>query len=530
MKYTVSVLVASVLITGCRRDPDGRRFVESGSTAGAGSGVGVGGSVEAGSAVIRPGSRPIPDSRVVLPELPRRTSGLNWRPQEGLFHPRVLQRLALREELENARGQLDLLKHQPAPPSEEHRRAARALENQVELTRGVTEYGVSYTAAAIDAIGEAFEKLIPHLKQLDNLRRVVFRAHNTSKEDEPLGEELAALEALSDLRSLKFEYTKISSQGFEELGRLDQLQKIAFERCRIDDKELRVVASLSQLRAVHLRNLYGDGVTDAGMRHLAELRHLESVVLSGLNITDTGIEFLADCEHLRRLTISSPSVTGEAVAEVITVSRGDSELEVLELHLKKITWLLPNRLGELPLLKRLLIGRNQLTNRAIRGFDFASSPYLEELEIGESEAEEPLTGDCLRYLARNRALRVLRIETDNLASDDLRHITRLRNLRLLNLGGLVLNEASVMYLSQLPRLETLGIGAFELSPLARRRLHYLSSLQTVWFGASANVTNRELLALQALPNLEYAAFWGDGNTPSQQVRDRLSHVRLRVYE
>ena len=95
---------------------------------------------------------------------------------------------------------------------------------------------------------------------------------------------LAALEELTELRTLDLECFPVSDAGLEHIKGLTHLQSL---------------------------NLWDAKITDAGLKHLKPLVGLKELVLGGSReITDAGVDHLRGMTQLRKLSLSGTAVSG----------------------------------------------------------------------------------------------------------------------------------------------------------------------------------------------------------------------------
>lgn len=118
--------------------------------------------------------------------------------------------------------------------------------------------------------------------------------------------ELSHLAALTHLRILSLQGTKISSAGLKELAALTGLEWLCLTNTRVSNKGLVELAPLERLKTLHLCHL---NFSDAGYHELGRLHQLERLNLCGSNVTDERLKFLSGLTGLRELDVSRTNVT-----------------------------------------------------------------------------------------------------------------------------------------------------------------------------------------------------------------------------
>lgn len=506
----------------------------------AGCGDGRGGTVESGSTTgetIEAGSitggarRGIPlgggiripgDIEDFVPEEPF-DAAFESSPSNRLAQQAILEQLAnVHASLDESRRLLHERDCRPAPVSEQHRRAEGALNGAAEVSRARMPAGESYTIVNFRNTGQEVVQTLPQLMQLDNLRQIVFRPRQGNP---PIDDELSALSHLGDLVSLRFEYAKIGPRGYEHLSQLSHIEEIEFHNCWVTDADFQCVKGLPRLRKLSFSG--ANDVTDAGLSTLFAHRQLEEVRFKGLSISDAGLAALRNNLGLRLLEVVSNQITEDGVIALIS---GDYRLPIEELTLSncQVTGLLMSHLQSRPL-KRLSLGRAAIRNDDLRHLGRSSS--LKELKI-RSSREETLTSEGLKHLSLLDSLRVLELDVAHVDPADFRYLRRLDSLETLALDHVILDDVAIAYLARLAALQELyGVERVKLSAEGIRNLPLLVRLRSVAFSASTQPTNRELLALNELPNLRQVYFFdGRKGVPSDQVRDELAGVTLTIHD
>jgi hypothetical protein len=125
-------------------------------------------------------------------------------------------------------------------------------------------------------------------------------------------------------------WTGVTGAGLDHLRNLSQLKELSLARQPVADDDLAFLEQLPRLKTLRLGNTR---VTDAGLRHLARLQELEWLDLSRTNVTGSGFEELSSLAQLRMLELNGAPVSDEGLKGIATLSN----LETLNLDSTKIT-------------------------------------------------------------------------------------------------------------------------------------------------------------------------------------------------
>ena len=119
----------------------------------------------------------------------------------------------------------------------------------------------------------------------------------------PIREEhlAAAVDALTELRSINLDGTDVGDRAVAHLARLPRLADVQLSDTLVTDGALRTLAGVAKL---HSLSLSGTAVTDAGLAHLAGHPSLAVLVIRRTGVEGPGLAALAGCPRLRLLGLS----------------------------------------------------------------------------------------------------------------------------------------------------------------------------------------------------------------------------------
>lgn len=113
----------------------------------------------------------------------------------------------------------------------------------------------------------------------------------------------------SELRWLDLAATKVTPAGLASLAKLDKLEQLNLEQTSADDGTLAWIGKLPALRELDLSNT---PVTDAGLAQLAGLRKLEVLWLTNTAVTDASAPLLSRFQLLNTLDLEGTQLSPEA--------------------------------------------------------------------------------------------------------------------------------------------------------------------------------------------------------------------------
>jgi len=114
-------------------------------------------------------------------------------------------------------------------------------------------------------------------------------------------EAFLALPAIPELKELEFQADELTDEGIARITAFPALQSLALARSRLTDAGLSHVASLKHLKSLSLEDCAG--VTSAGMQHLVGLAELRHLTLRGTAVRVDGLTQLAANRKLTKLNI-----------------------------------------------------------------------------------------------------------------------------------------------------------------------------------------------------------------------------------
>ena len=125
--------------------------------------------------------------------------------------------------------------------------------------------------------------------------------------------DLAQLEGLKELRSLRVFETDITDEGIRSLEQLERLEVVDLRNNHVTDAGLAILGKATKLKKLLLD---GTKVTDEGLAHLKELHNLEVLFLSYTSVGDSGLEHLSGLARLKELHLSGTKITDEGLVHI----------------------------------------------------------------------------------------------------------------------------------------------------------------------------------------------------------------------
>jgi Leucine-rich repeat (LRR) protein len=127
-------------------------------------------------------------------------------------------------------------------------------------------------------------------------------------------DDLAELEYLPGLRTLRISGTNIGDRGFATICKLPSLQHFVAHSVPVTDEGLKQVADLKGLRILHLSS---SRLTDRSLSVIAALRNLDYLYVGSVQFTDDGLRALTNLETLTSFGVWSEGFTDEGVGRVL---------------------------------------------------------------------------------------------------------------------------------------------------------------------------------------------------------------------
>lgn len=122
--------------------------------------------------------------------------------------------------------------------------------------------------------------------------------------------EMAWIESLPKLKSLRLGSTRVTDEGLRYVKGLTQLERLSLASPEITDTGLEHLEGLGRLKSLHLGC---PKITDAGLQHLKRLTQLEELDLDCPQITDAGLQHLKGLDQLQDLLLCDAQLTDEGV-------------------------------------------------------------------------------------------------------------------------------------------------------------------------------------------------------------------------
>lgn len=149
------------------------------------------------------------------------------------------------------------------------------------------------------------------LKNLQGLSQLRELSLNGAEQISDTG--LAHLSAVTTLRVLDLQRTKITDDSLEWIGRQRHLQRLSIHETAITDAGISHLADLKELTAL---NLSKTQVSDQGLVHLTGLKELVWLQLRNTVITDAGVKHLRQLTSLESLYFDSVKISKKTTADL----------------------------------------------------------------------------------------------------------------------------------------------------------------------------------------------------------------------
>jgi hypothetical protein len=124
---------------------------------------------------------------------------------------------------------------------------------------------------------------------------------------------LENLKALTGLRHLILNGTRVGDAGLAHLKALTELEFLALKGTRVSDAGLKHLITLTGLRYLELNDTR---VGDGGLEHLLVLTSLDSLFLSDTRVSDAGLARLGALTSLKALGLSGPQLSDSGMAHL----------------------------------------------------------------------------------------------------------------------------------------------------------------------------------------------------------------------
>lgn len=233
-------------------------------------------------------------------------------------------------------------------------------------------------------------------------------------------DELRHLGALTGLKALLLDYTRLSGQGLKwlhnsnpyflssrmsrfsddgsvQLAALSSLTSIDLSDSRVTDCTLDSLTALTKIESL---SLWENRISSNAAESLGKMRTLKTLCLGGTIFGDEGAAHLQALEQLNTLELPRTAITDEALAALALIP----ELRELGLSCNKVGDRGVKQLSKCRALRKITLSRTAVTDSAIPYL--VELPKLEELDLSSTE----VTDRCLPNLASLPALKRLSID------------------------------------------------------------------------------------------------------------------------
>ena len=260
-------------------------------------------------------------------------------------------------------------------------------------------------------------------------------------------ETLGFLPDLKSLRVLNLADSTFSDEFLPVLEKVSpQLVQLDLRGCQISDKAAVVITRFTELRALRFNGKNGQtSISDEGVQALAACKSLKVLALDDLTFVGTdGLAALTGLKDLEELYLAG------------TIADDDS----------------CKLIAGFPLLKKLRLARNQVSDAALQTISVCSS--LEELDLSEDSL---ITDAGMAHLAKLRELKKLNLWRVQISDNGALLLAPLTKLVWLNLDNTKLSDAGLPLLKNMTALTFLHLGSTQVTAAGAPALFHLKSLK-----------------------------------------------------
>ncbi|MFK7734706.1 MAG: leucine-rich repeat domain-containing protein [Pirellulaceae bacterium] len=287
----------------------------------------------------------------------------------------------------------------------------------------------------------------------------------------PVDDDLAAsIGSCGELVKLTINTSKMTLEGWKQIGKLSKLQQLDLRGCNLGNRELAAaVEGLSKLRALRMNGKSGATLVDDvgleclsgckelkalaldhlwvsgdGLAVLSELPKLVELYLAGTLVDDDAMKRIVECEGMKKLRISQTSVGGPGILALAKLPLEDLDLsECSQLGDDAL-----ESLGELESLKKLNLFKTVISDTGIG--------YLSGLQSLEwfNVDQTPVSDAGLETIGKLSSLKFLHLGSTGVTDNGMPSLSELRSLENLIVTRTAVTETSVEELkSALPKLK-----------------------------------------------------------------------------
>ncbi|MCG3772225.1 MAG: hypothetical protein JW384_03432 [Nitrosomonadaceae bacterium] len=259
-------------------------------------------------------------------------------------------------------------------------------------------------------------------------------------------ETLDFLPDLISLRVLNLADSSFNDQSLPVLERVSPLlTQLDLRGCGLSDKAPKVIARFTGLRVLRLNGKDGDtSISDDGVKALAACKSLIVLALDDLFVGSDGLAALTGLTNLEELYVAGTIID-------------DHSCQLI---------------ADIPLLKKLRLARNQVTDDALATLSACSS--LEELDLSE---DSKITDAGMAHLAKLVQLIKLNLWRVLISDEGALALAPLTKLEWLNLDNTKLSDTGMPLLQQMTALTFLHLGSTQITAASAPALFHLKSLK-----------------------------------------------------
>ncbi|QDV23903.1 leucine-rich repeat domain-containing protein [Aureliella helgolandensis] len=284
--------------------------------------------------------------------------------------------------------------------------------------------------------------------------------------DDAMAETLAQL---SSVKKLTLNQSKMTLQGWKQLGKLKTLEHLDLRDCSLDNDQLAAIAAeMPLLRSLRLNGKSGaTSVDDDGLAVLKNMPQLKVLSADYLWVSEDGLAHLAKPEQLSELYLAKTLVD-------------DTSLEFI---------------AGLTGLKKARLAQSSISSE---GLKLLEKLPLEDLDISECSQLDDASMSSVGKMTTLKRLNLWRVA---LTDEGIAHLANLNNLEWLNLDNTRLSDAGVAYLSGMTKLKFLHLGSTSVSDAGLDALHPLTNLKDLKVTRTAVTAAGVEAVEQAIPGV-----------------------------
>lgn len=273
-----------------------------------------------------------------------------------------------------------------------------------------------------------------------------------------LGEDLAGLKKLPNLRSLSIHHQTDPGEWISSILRRPQLRALDVIGSSITGYALGTLNRLTELRKLRIRGVHKTCTPD-----LQAFSHLRELTLWGESLPGQAFAPLESLQKLETLTLINQTLSVRAFRSL----RKLPNLKRLALSVQTIRETAAEEMGRLTHIHVLNLRDCYGRSPCFWLGHLAPLTHLRELHLGNRQVDDNTDLKRLRELVH---LEVLGLQDSTVTSQDLKHLRSLEHLSSLNLSHSLVDDRGIRHLRELPSLRWLDVRRSKISDKGVERI------------------------------------------------------------